>query len=734
MVRQQQVTAPKTVYYQFETSNKSFLEMHYYLKAIGIQRNAFHLILFDADLRGVNPRDPNLNQIMKVKILRECMINYWYFIREVVRVPEQGGAIGDGKPYQLHRGNLAMNFGFIMNWNMFVELPRQFGKSIGACIYYLWVYNFGTTNSEIMFMNKKQEDSKLNLQRVKDIRSALPRYLRMNEIQKADGTYAPKKDAAVSMTNDNTKNTIKAMPGARSKTNATSLGRGCTQPLQWYDEYAFTLHNKTIYMSATPAFSTASANAKKNGKPYGILITTTPGDLTTEEGENAFNTKNLATPFNEAFYDYSIEKLNELLQVNTSSSFFYIRFTYKQLGRGKEYFKEMVTALEKDWPTIRREVLLEWTTASDNSPFTKQDLDTVKALVREPITTLPLLNGMFFIDIYKPMDVVTMRWPPIIGVDVAGGYQQDSSAITIIDSKTTDVIACLNCNYISLPDLAKVIYQLVIQYMPNAIVNIERNGIGHGVLQTLVKTKIKRNLYYEYKEKVLEERFRGNTINKRTGTVKCYGYDNTAKTRGEILMPILRDRMDNYKSKFISPIIYEELCTLEIKKNGRIEHCDKGHDDQIFSYLAALYVWYEGKDLMERFGLQKEALTTDKDDTIEDAIQEDYELVDCDIYEEEDSVLEESKEFFASKVGSKSYTQFLEEQMMDNMKAEEAIRRNPRGRKAWAEYNHLDSTQYNEGLYEIPNEMFNVDYDGFNDNPKPKDNLQAQFDAIQDLR
>ena len=38
MVRQQQVTAPKTVYYQFETSNKSFLEMHYYLKAIGIQR------------------------------------------------------------------------------------------------------------------------------------------------------------------------------------------------------------------------------------------------------------------------------------------------------------------------------------------------------------------------------------------------------------------------------------------------------------------------------------------------------------------------------------------------------------------------------------------------------------------------------------------------------------------------------------------------------------------------
>ena len=268
--------------------------------------------------------------------------------------------------------------------------------------------------------------------------------------------------------------------------------------------------------------------------------------------------------------------------------------------------------------------------------------------------------------------------------------------------------------------------------MPNAIVNIERNGIGHGVLQTLVKTKIKRNLYFEYKEKVLEERSRGATIAKRTATVKCFGYDNTAKTRGEILMPILRDRMDNYKSKFISPIIYNELCTLEVKKNGRIEHCDKGHDDQIFSYLAALYVWYEGKDLMEHFGLQKQALTTDKDDTIEDAIQEDYEVLDLSNIYDENSVMEESREFYASRVGSKSYTQFLEEQMRDNLKAEENLRRNPRSKKAWAEYNHLDIDQYTEGLYNIPNETFINFYD--NDEEEPISELQAQFNNIKDLR
>ena len=130
-------------------------------------------------------------------------------------------------------------------------------------------------------------------------------------------------------------------------------------------------------------------------------------------------------------------------------------------------------------------------------------------------------------------------------------------------------------------------------------------GFGASVLSQLIKTKIKRNLYYEIKDRTLEERAQGMSIQKITKKVKVYGFDETKASR-ELLMGILRDRMDNHKAKFISPIIYNELCTLEVKKNGRIEHASNAHDDQIFSYLLALYIWYEGKDLMERFGLQKQ--------------------------------------------------------------------------------------------------------------------------------
>lgn len=51
-----------------------------------------------------------------------------------------------------------------------------------------------------------------------------------------------------------------------------------TLTLLWYDEYGFLPYNGIIYMNAAPAFKTASMGAKRNGAPYGILLTTTPGE------------------------------------------------------------------------------------------------------------------------------------------------------------------------------------------------------------------------------------------------------------------------------------------------------------------------------------------------------------------------------------------------------------------------------------------------------------------------
>jgi hypothetical protein len=58
---------------------------------------------------------------------------------------------------------------------------------------------------------------------------------------------------------------------------------------------------------------------------------------------------------------------------------------------------------------------------------------------------------------------------------------------------------------------------------------------------------------------------------------------------------------------------------MEVKRNGRVEHSDLTHDDNSFSMLLALYVWYNSTNLRENFGIEKTAIKTDEyiDDEIE---------------------------------------------------------------------------------------------------------------------
>ena len=264
----------RTIYAQKTTKNKSFLDIHHYLKSIGIKNNEFMLTLIDPDLDGVDPYDPHLNTYYKQKILRECLCNYWYFIREVVRLPSSGA-----KPirYKLTRGNLALNFCMSLNFNIFYEAPRQQFKTVSSVIRYLYIYNFGTTNSKMAFMHKRMDGAKDNLQTLKDIRDLLPPYLIMKERLLPDGKVDRGKNNTNEISNPFNNNNIKTFASATNKARAASILRGKTLTMIWFDEYAFMPYNDTVYMNGAPAYKTAAMNARNNGAPYGILITTTPG-------------------------------------------------------------------------------------------------------------------------------------------------------------------------------------------------------------------------------------------------------------------------------------------------------------------------------------------------------------------------------------------------------------------------------------------------------------------------
>ena len=729
MAVQQQIDIRNRVHIHLETTNKSFLEMHYYLKAKGIKNNAFFLSLYDTDLIGVDPFDPNLTSFMKGKILRECMLNYWYWLRECAVINEEGATRARGKRFQLHRGNLAMNFLSVLNKNVFCEMPRQHGKTTAAIFRYLWIFNFGTTNSQIMFIHKNHDGSKENLATLKEYRESLPSYLRMDSVIGIDGKRLKVPNTVEMLEHPTNKNQIKTLPSARNKALANTLGRGCTQPLQYYDEFGWIIHNQLIYDSATPAYSRASQNAKEHGAPYGIFLTTTPGDLTTKEGEFAYSMRNDATPWQEDFYDFTYDQIEAVCNANQKSSFFHIKYTYQQLGSGEEYFTRMVKDLHQNWSTIRREILLEWSDIADDCPFTKEDLDIVQQFCKPPMRVVMFgPYRQYQMLIYQEMD---SRHGQLVGVDVAGGFRRDSSAITVVDATTTEVCATLNCNYMPTEDLSMVIYELITKYLPNALVMIEKNGIGIGVISRLIHTSIKRNIFYTIKDRVLEERSNGVTVNKGTHRVKAYGIDNTGEVRARMI-EILFSRMQYHKDKFIAQILHDELAGLIYKTSSggrtRVDHSVNTHDDQIFSYLMTMYVWYDCTDLTSRFGIIRGEIKTDDDveeklGAIEDLYGEGFEEIEIDVGDddEEEDVLSgaDTRKILAD--ASKPFmtnVEFEQMQYRNDMDALQAVLRTPQGKAAVEKAYNIDlseamlgglDTSY-MGTDNIPGGVFNSWY------------------------
>lgn len=684
-----------TVFYQMNTKNKSFLEMHYYLKARGIKNNKFHLLLYDRDLANVDPYDLNLPTYMKQKIFLECQRNFWYYVREVVRVQSQGGPY---VMYKLDRGNLALNFCFTLNLNIYEEQPRQTGKTVGTNVWFSWVYNFGSRNANMIFLNKKHDDAKRNLNDLKNIIKALPSYLRFDQAFGIDGKKLKATNTVQYLQHKINFNKIEALPMARNRTSAISLLRGRTVTNCWIDESAFFQYLEESLQNGMPALTTAFRNCKQNGAPHGLCLTSTPGFLTTEEGQYMFDLKNKMTPFSELWYDFSLQKLTETLNANEKSIFVYIKTTYQQLGLSEEWLKERIKEQNQKWTDIRREYLLEWATSSENCPFTQDELKNVERFVRNPIKQVYISNFLF--NIYSE---ISPKDKTLIGVDVAAGYSKDSSAISVTDSATTKLVADFNCNYINPVDLGNVIYTLVLNYLPNSLVTIERNGVGTGTLAQLMKSRIRNNLYYEIKERVIEERLGfGTKSNKRKQVTKVYGVDNSKEVR-EKLMDLLTDRVRDHYDKFVSPQLLEELKNLEIKKTGRIDHSANSHDDGIFSYLYSIYPLYYGKNVRENWHIDIPTLRTASDEAQE--IFQDYTATesvaivkDIENLDNDEMITEQLSKLDKTKL----YNQFLAEQKAENDRAMAEILRTKIGREAY-------SRQFNMN----PDQLDNMDQDGY---------------------
>lgn len=570
------------------------------------------------------------------------------------------------------------------------------------------------------------------------MRDLLPSYLRMSQVVDAKGKRVKEKSNVRDLQHPVNGNRIRTVASARNKVAAASQMRGRTSPIIYYDEFAFSPYNMIVYTNMVPAYNTAALNCKSVGAPYGIYMTTTPGLLTTEEGKAADEFRKSATEFQEAWYDKTKIELDNIIAANNYSSFVYIRFTYQQIGKSEEWFRDLCKYMGNDWTAIRREVLLEWSEVNDECPFNKEDLDTIKTMLRQPINTILIFNK-YPLKIFERMDA--LRSVPILGVDVSAGLSRDSSAIVIIDSRTSRVTATFECNYISTIEFAAVIQEIVSKWMPNAVINIERNGgFGTSVIAKLVKSNVKKNLFFQIKDRVVEEQVVNGVTHRRQQKVKVYGFDSSKSGRAE-LFELVNDRVEYHKDKVIDPRIHEELCALKMDVKGRIDHPVGGHDDLVIAWALALFVLYRGGDIANDFGITRHMIKTDAevDEELYEVNNTDTELISDKLEIIENPEVGEQLKVLDSTPGKMSYEEWRQAEFAREQEAARKILATRDGRDAYIRAYHIDPESIDEQtVVQLPDSIFTTDfYDDMNQmqqNSTGRGNLYSAFMKVMSVR
>ena len=109
------------MFFDYNTKNENFLEMSRILANWGIKNCNFMLKTIHDDLHGVDPYSEDLLEDQKQLIVKECQLNIWYFLREVVRIPTQGGGTTS---FFLNKSILAQLYLYSLNISSFLQSVR----------------------------------------------------------------------------------------------------------------------------------------------------------------------------------------------------------------------------------------------------------------------------------------------------------------------------------------------------------------------------------------------------------------------------------------------------------------------------------------------------------------------------------------------------------------------------------------------------------------------------------
>lgn len=596
--------------YDWKTTNKSFLDLYKILQKLGIRNNKFFLKIYDRDLIGIDIYKTMLPQDMQLKVLLECIINPWYYLRQVSRIPVDGLPIepGGGSEFIADRNNIASWYVFLNGIDHYDSKSRQLGKTQNVVAQINYGFHFGAMAATMLFFAKDFTLAKQNLYRLKCQRDMMPYWLQMRMSYKDDGAVDKGQNSVTIVRNPVTNNTIKVMPRATSADAAIQLGRGETSSWYWNDEYDFTPFNNEIMDAAAFAYSTSSKNAKKHKSLYGRFLTSTPGYLNTKSGKDADKRIQRMLVWNDHFYDEPINKIHKQLQSNKCNGWMFVEHSWRQLGKSLEWYADQCKLVDYDTDKILREIELQRIQGNELSPFKKQNLVYITQNKKTPIDKLDLNNDLMPIMVYEK---INKKITYILSIDPAEGLSLNNTAFVLLNPHTQMVTAEYKSPYISPPDFFRMICKFVKEYVNRCMIVIESNR-GRELINRFLESPYRYILWYDpdklaAKKVITTDKY--GEQRKAANERRQLGFDTT-KSSKPLLFNIIERFMVEELDKICTEYLVKDIASVQRKPNGAIilggnnddDEEGEGHGDVLMAYLIALFVLFNAKNL-ESFGI-----------------------------------------------------------------------------------------------------------------------------------
>lgn len=590
----------------YDTKNKSFLDYVSLLQQMGIENCLFPLALYQPQLVGVDPFAENLTAEQMAMIGVEVAVNPWYYLREVCRLPPQAGS--DSVPIIANRAIIALFWVVLNNIDIFLQQPRQTGKSVGADCMDSYNIHFRLMNTNLFLLTKDTTLLKNNIERLKKMRKLLPSYLIKTTAKDRDNTdffnYAARE------------NNLWAKPSPNDEDAAGKTGRGLTTACQHYDELPFIKFIHKIYPVAQSAADAARQEAIRKNAPYYSMITTTAGELNKPEGRFSYGLLSKGAPFTENFYDcQNKDSLLDVIKKNSKSKYAPIvnaRFNHRQLGMTDELMYSNISRGladgNVDTDQIDRDYFLRWTTGGIDSILPEAVSSAIRKSEKEP-DYVELTQSGYIIKWYIPENEIKSYMAnniTIVGADTSELVGIDNTSFTIISIEDLSVIARISTNTGNIFILSDWFASLMLDYV-NMVLVMERKSSGSAFLDLLLVRLINagenpfRRIYNVIaQEPITHKKTFQKVANTRFGFAslvdenkKYFGFNQTGSTREKLYGLVLKQATSQARNKIYDRELSTELRDLKIK-NGRVDHGAGKHDDAVMSWLLACWFLFHG--------------------------------------------------------------------------------------------------------------------------------------------